>query len=207
MNTAYLVTPKGRIAGAYHKRKLIPFMEYLPLRGVAPWPQRLESAAGNFVPGTEPAPLELNDLRFAVQICWESVFASAFRAQARTGAQFAVNIGNEAWFGESTAGRQFLAANVFRAVEQRLAIARSVNTGISGFIDPYGRIVDTVRAGERELFVEGFRTHELPVIAERTLYFQYGDLFAYLNVAIALVLCTLAAMRAVCANRRIPPPS
>lgn len=195
LNAAYLVSANGNIVRAYYKEKLIPFFEYLPLKGVFPWPERLREKAGNFVPGEAYTTFALGDVRFASLICWETIFAEHFRQFVLNGADFVVNIGNEAWFGESAAPYQFLAASVFRAVENRVAVARSVNTGISGFIDPYGRIVGTVHDGDRELFVEGFSTFPVPVIRDRPLYSRYGNIFAYINVLAAVVLVSWALGR------------
>jgi len=108
-----------------------------------------------------------------------------------------VNIGNEAWFGRTALPLDLLAANVFRAVENRTAVARAVNTGISGFIDPFGRIVAVVERDGEMLFVDGFATTDLPVRGTTTFYTRFGDLFATSNVALVTVVILLAIAKSV----------
>jgi apolipoprotein N-acyltransferase len=99
------------------------------------------------------------------------------------GAQFLVSISNEAWFGESAARDQFLAMNVFRAVEYRRTVVRSVNGGESGFIDPYGRILTL--GSTSDVGSTGYVTEAVPITAVRTFYTDYGDVFALLLVALS----------------------
>jgi apolipoprotein N-acyltransferase len=193
-NTAYLISPTGKIIAAYQKMRLLPFAEYLPLQKTFPWPSRLSAGADNFVPGREYTIFSVGKRRMGAMICWESGFSEIARGLRTRGAEFVVNIGNEAWFGKTKASYHFLAQNVFRAVENRLAIARAVNTGVSGFIDPFGRILSTVRHGDQELFVEGFRAENLPLSAENTFYSRYGDLFAYFNIMLVVLLTAIVVL-------------
>ena len=144
-NSAFLISPKGRIAGRYDRIRLLPFGEYLPYKQL-PWPSGIDSPwrGGEFAPGTEYTLLRMESLKFAVTICWENIFPDLFRRLVQRASNFTVNITNEAWFGETAAPYQFLAMNVLRAVENRISIARAANTGVSGFIDPFGRILGTV---------------------------------------------------------------
>jgi apolipoprotein N-acyltransferase len=97
-----------------------------------------------------------------------------------------VNGTNEAWFGDTAEPYQHLAVNVFRAAENRVAIARVANTGISALIDPFGRITERLRGADRkELFVEGVLIGDIPLSSEKTFYTEYGDLFAFLQIAIS----------------------
>lgn len=179
-NGAFLLSPTG-IAGQYHKIRLFPFGEYLPYAGF-PWPSRIATQAGHFLPGQEHTTFSLNGARFAVLICWETIFPDLVRQFALRGAELVLNITNEAWFGETAAPYQFLAMNVFRAVENRIAIVRSANTGISAFIDPHGRVAGKVTDGSKDIFVEGYLTRDVPISRDRTLYTRYGDVFVYVNL-------------------------
>ena len=179
LNMAYLISPDGKVTGQYAKHRLVPFSEYVPKRDSLPWPERFTRNRGSFIPGQELSIFEVDGQRFGTTICWETVFANLVRKFALNGADFMVNIGNEAWFGDTVAPHQFFAANVFRAVENRMSMARSLNSGVSGFIDPYGRILATVRERGRETFISGHATAALPVTPERTFYTRYGDVFAY----------------------------
>ena len=201
-NSAFLISRSGEIAGRYDKMRLLPFGEYLPLKKF-PWPTRIASSwnAGEFDPGTRYQLLDLGDVKFAVTICWENIFPDLFRRFVRQGAQFAVNITNEAWFGDTAAPYQFLAMSVFRAVENRIAIARAANTGVSGFIDPFGRILGTVVDGDKDIFVTGYLAKNLPLSAERTFYTQYGDIFGLACVVISIMSVILSFRRSKSAHQ------
>lgn len=199
-NSAFLVTPQGRVAGQYNKIRLLPFGEYLPHKELLPWPSRLVKAA-SFVPGQEYTVFNANGIAFGVPICWETIFPDHIRRLVLNGALVMVNITNEAWFGDTPAPYQFMAMNVFRAVENRIPIARAANTGISGFIDAYGRIIGKVTNEKKDTFVSGFLTKDLPLVRARTFYTLYGDVFA----GAALIFCAalLAASFVKAARRRV----
>ena len=105
----------------------------------------------------------------------------------KKGAAFMVNITNEGWFGE-TALHQKVAASVFRAVENRVFVVRATNTGISCFIDPYGRITGRVQKDGKDTLVEGYLTRPVYLSEERTFYTEHGDLFAYLCLLVSVVM-------------------
>jgi len=137
----------------------MPFGEYLPHEDVIPWSWIKAGAIGNYLPGTEYTVFQLPEGRLSVTICWENLFSNLVRQFVKRGAQFIVNITNEAWFGETAAPYQFLSMSVFRAVENRVYVVRCANTGISCFIDPCGRVVDRVKdENGRDIFVRGIVT-------------------------------------------------
>lgn len=191
-NSAFLISPEGGIKGIYNKMYLLPFAEYLPYKDLPLWPSRFVSNASDYIPGDKYAIMDLNSAKFGVLICWENIFPELFRQFVNKGATFMVNITNEAWFGETAAPYQFVSMSVFRAVENRIAIARSANTGISCFIDPYGRIIGKVEKGQRDVFVDGYLTKAIPISRDKTFYTMYGDVFVYMNIAGALVLFALS---------------
>ena len=201
-NSAFLVSPNGYIAGRYDKIHLLPFGEYLPWKSF-PWPARIASAwaAGEFSPGTTYTLFSLDNHRFGVSICWESIFPDHFRRFVKQGATFMVNITNEAWFGKTAAPYQFMAMTVFRAVENRVAIARAANTGISGFIDPFGRILGVVTKADQDIFVEGFLAMDIPISEDRTFYTEYGDLFAYACIGFLILMIGIAFAHRLHNNR------
>ena len=105
---------------------------------------------------------------------------------------------NEAWFGETAAPYQFLVMSVLRAAENRVAIARAANTGVSAFIDPFGRITQRLRGADlRELFVEGALVGDLTVSRARTFYTQYGDLFAFSQIGLCALTVVYALLKAL----------
>jgi len=194
-NSAFLVSPMGRIAGQYNKIHLLPFAEYFPYGDSFPWPSRLVSRTSNFIPGNEYTVFNVNGAKFGVTICWENIFPDLFRKFVMNGAHFMVNIANEAWFGETAAPYQFLSMSVFRAVENGISIVRSANTGISGFIDPYGRIMGTVKVGDKDIFVQGYLTKAIPLLQRKTFYTIYGDIFAKTSLVTALLMIGLSFLK------------
>jgi apolipoprotein N-acyltransferase len=192
LNAAYLVGADGRVHGAYRKQRLLPFAEDLPWREWFPWPEGIRRHAGSYVPGKGGEPLVIDapggPVRFGVLICWENIFPGLFRRSAAAGVDFMVNITNEGWFGDSAVPYQFLSMSVFRAVEHRIPIVRSANTGISGFIGPEGAVRARVRQGPRDVLVRGDLTWEVPLAPGRTFYTLHGDVFAYGCMGLAGVL-------------------
>ncbi len=193
-NALVLFSPRGSLAGVYRKMVLVPFGEYVPLRGVVAWPRALVRAMGDLLPGTEPTAFVAGPVSFRAVICWEIIFPDFVRDVVRGGAGFLVLATNEAWFGDTAAPYQLLAMTAVRAVENRIAIARVANTGVSALIDPFGRIAHRLRGADgRELFVDGVLVGQVPLGAASTVYTRYGDVFAYLQVAAALAMVLVAA--------------
>ena len=112
-----------------------------------------------------------------------------------------VNITNEAWFGESAAPYLFLAYNVFRAVENRVTLVRAANTGVSCFIDPFGRVIGRVSEKGRDIFIDGYLAREIPLRTETTFYTGFGDVFSGLNLGLSLFLL-LFSLRVYYLNRK-----
>jgi apolipoprotein N-acyltransferase len=197
LNSAFLIAPLRGIVRSYSKMHLLPFGEYLPYQDVLPWPARFTSIPdiANFLPGEDYTLFDLEGHRFGVLICWESLFPELARQFVNQGAEFLINMTNEAWFAETAAPYQFLMMNVFRAVENRVSVVRSANTGISGFIDPYGRILGKVEKDTKDIFVAGHLTKEIGLLHRSTLYTQYGDLWAYLNVSGTVFLLGAAFLK------------
>jgi apolipoprotein N-acyltransferase len=100
----------------------------------------------------------------------------------KNNAALLVNITNDAWFGRSSAPYQHFSMAIFRAVENRRSIIRSANTGISGFIDPLGRVVAST-----QLFTDAIMTRSVPILDEKTFYSRFGDLFAMACLVLTLI--------------------
>jgi apolipoprotein N-acyltransferase len=188
-NTALFFSPTGRVLGQYLKIQLIPFAEYVPYQEMIPWPEFIvpEGKKISEVPGREHTLFDLDGTKFGCVICSECTFPDLFRRFVKKGAAFMVNITNEGWFGE-TALHQKVAASVFRAVENRVFLVRATNTGISCFIDPYGRITGRVQKDGRYTLVEGCLTRPVYLSEERTFYTRHGDIFAYLCLLVSAIL-------------------
>lgn len=194
-NSAYLVTPDGRPAGRYDKVHLVPFGEYVPLQKWLPFIRKLVVQAGDFKTGEKGETLAvegagLGDLGLGVLICYEIIFPDLSRAAAANGAGLLVNVTNDAWYGRSSAPYQHFSMAVFRAVENKRALIRAANTGVSGFIDPVGRI-----EGSTPLFVDAAVGHAVPVLTRKTLYTRTGDWFAAVCLGITVMLSCIATFR------------
>jgi apolipoprotein N-acyltransferase len=190
LNSAFLISPdtKTVMNQRYDKIRLLPFGEYLPLKGSIPWSYIHVPDISEYMSGKEFTIFSLSSSRFGVTICWEDIFPDLFRQFVKKGAQFMVNITNEAWFGKTAAPYQFLSMAVFRAVENRVFLVRCANTGVTCIIDPYGRIVQKVLdAKGQDIFVRGVLSGWVTPLENKTFYTRYGDLLVYLSLAISVV--------------------
>jgi apolipoprotein N-acyltransferase len=188
-NTAFLIGPEGRMLGRYDKRHLVPFGEYVPLRQLLFFVNPLAGGTiGTFAPGDEATVFSTPSGRFGVVICYEAIFPDEVRDFFRGGADFLVNITNDAWFGRSEALAQHLAMAAFRAVENRAYLIRAGNTGISAIVAPDGRIVQA-----SGLFTPAVLSGAIIPRTGESFYTRYGDLFAWgtMGVALAVILAAL----------------
>ena len=181
-NRVYLLSPKGVISGYYDKMHLVPFGEYVPLKRFLPFINRLVHAAGDFTPGKQKDPLQYRNIAAGTLICFEGIFPELSRSQVNNGANILINVTNDAWYGMTSAPHQHLCMAIFRAVENKRWLIRSANTGISAFVDPYGRV-----AKKGSLFDEEVLTQEIQTIPSLTIYNQYGDFFVFIILAICLI--------------------
>jgi apolipoprotein N-acyltransferase len=194
-NSMYLFSPAGEIAGQYRKIILVPFGEYEPLQGLVRWPKTIAAAMGTHLPGDRHTVFTVASVPFSAVICWEIVFPDLVRRFVRNGARFMVNASNEAWFAGSAMPDQMLVMSVFRAVENRTAVARSANFGISAIIDPYGRITQRFAGWDPEgAPVEGILAGEIPVAEPGTPYTRHGDVFALACVTASLLMLAVACL-------------
>ena len=197
-NAAYLLSLEANSVKnqRYDKIHLLPFGEYLPAAGSIPWRHIGVVPVSGYRPGTEFTVFSLGDYRLSSPICWENIFPYITRNFVKNGAQFVINITNAAYFGRTAAPYQVLSMNVFRAIENRRYIARAANIGISCIIDPYGRVVDRVKDDNGEdIFVRGYLTGEIVPLDVLTFYTKYGDVFAWLCVAISVVFLLVALVK------------
>ena len=203
-NSAVLFGEDGMYIGQYNKVHLVPFGEYVPFKRVLSFVERFApSPIGDFSSGKDFTVLSfvmarrfdgggtrwklMKKVRFSCLICFEDIFPELARRFVRSGANFLVNITNDAWFKRSSAPYQHAESSVFRAVENRVSVVRAANTGYSCFIDQKGEITASVGAGGRHIFVDGFKVHDIILSRAKTLYNKYGDVFAYACICIALV--------------------
>ncbi len=172
-NTAFFLSRDGKLRAKYDKIQLVPFGEYVPFEKILFFVEKITSAVGKVQSGSTYTVMELQGIPFSVVICFEVIFPNLVRKFVDREARFLITITNDAWFMKTAASYQHFAMAAFRAIENRIAVARSANTGISGFIDPCGRILD-----QSEIFVEDALVREIPLRTQKTYYTQYGDVFA-----------------------------
>jgi apolipoprotein N-acyltransferase len=188
-NSEFLISPSGRVAAEYNKMRLLPFNEYVPLQGIITWPEWISTPKESFLAGEELTLFEVSGVRFGTPICWENNLPDLIRRFVAEGANFVVSVTNEAFMGRTAGPYQTLAITVFRAVENRVAIARAASTGVSAFVSPDGAIVDRVRdSNGDDLFVSGILVRDVPISRNKTFYTVYGDLFAYAVICVAALI-------------------
>ncbi len=190
-NSAYMVAPDGHIAGRYDKVHLVPFGEYVPLKRLLFFAGKMVAQVGDFSKGEKGRTLAWRESGppIGVQICFEIVFPGLSRALVKNGAGLLANLTNDAWFEKSGAAYQHFAMTVFRAVENRRVLVRAANTGISGFIDPAGRVLQ-----HTALFEDAVVHAKLPVLTGISLYTRMGDV---LPLACLLLVIGLVGRRAI----------
>jgi apolipoprotein N-acyltransferase len=148
-NSAFLFIPGLVDIQEYAKIHLVPFSEHTPFSDIFPFLMEVNFGQSDFSPGTEYTLFEIPKGKFAVLICFESIFPELVRKFVKQDADFLVNITNDAWFGKTSSPYQHARIAIFRAIENRIGIARCANTGISMFVDPFGRITDKTEIFKR----------------------------------------------------------
>ncbi len=188
-NSAFLLTGRGIIV-KYDKIHLVPFGEYVPLSRIIGFVRHWAEFISEFQAGEMPRVFSELDPPFGVVICYEGVFPDLFRRFVAGGAEYMVNITNDAWFGTTSGPWQHLGVLPFRAVENRVAIARAANTGVSTMVEPSGRIGPALGLMQR-----GVLSLTLPLRSRTTLYTRFGDLFAYTCMAVSALGLALQGLR------------
>ncbi|UPU36840.1 apolipoprotein N-acyltransferase [Geomonas paludis] len=191
-NSALLADPSGRIMGSYDKTVLVPFGEYIPFGDIFPQLYTWSPYSAKFFSGRSVEPLKLGDHLLSVSICYEDIFPTHIRKLMRDGRtgrrpEVMVNITNDSWYGKSVEPMEHLALASFRSIENRRALVRGTNTGISAFVDPAGRIVSRTGIWTREVLVG-----RVPLWEGGTVYGAAGDWIGWLCAAISV--CGFAAV-------------
>jgi len=186
-NAAGLIGPDGHWRAEYKKMHLVPFSEALPLENRFSFLKRIDLGQAHFSAGEDFTLFEAGGKRFGVLICFESIFPALARTFVSRGADFLVNITNDGWFGRTSASGQHASMAVFRAVENRVPIARCANTGVSMLIDPWGRVLE-----RRGLFVRSTICAGLPFEHPGTFYTRHGRWVELVPAVLAGVILLLS---------------
>jgi len=178
-NSAFLLSSAGSVDGRYDKMHLLPFAEYFPLRTIQFLRRRFEGVR-YYTAADRPALLHTRFGDVATLICFEAIFPEVVHRETAAGATLIVNLSSDGWFGPTAGPDQHLMMVALRAVENRLWVIRATTTGVSAIIDPFGRI--TTRSAP---FTAATLDGVVVPMHVTTPYERYGDVFAWLCVAIA----------------------
>jgi apolipoprotein N-acyltransferase len=181
-NAALAIDPEGRIA-IHHKAKMVIGAEMMPtwwwVRGLEKMVKNLAFYTGHYGYGTVRTVFENDGIYGGAAICWESVYGEYCAEFVRNGAEVLFIITNDGWWGDTPGYRQHFDFARLRAIETRRAIARSANTGRSGFITPRGDVRGTLEWEER-----GTITDEVSLSRRQTLYVRFGDWVCRLSLLV-----------------------
>jgi apolipoprotein N-acyltransferase len=207
-NSAVLFEPGHGSVQSYHKLHLVPFGEYIPLIETCPWLTILTPFHGpdavvpslNF--GEHPTVLRLGPYRIATAICFEDTVPHVVRRFFHNPPDghppdILLNLSNDGWFKDSWEQETHLAVSVFRAVENRVPLARAANTGVSAIVDGNGRVIERLRSLQ-----EGIVAGVLPLDDRGSLYARWGDWFGLGCLAITIGMVPLGVARARIDRRR-----
>jgi apolipoprotein N-acyltransferase len=183
-NSVYVIDPDGSIRGIYDKMHLVPFGEYLPFGSLLEkfGLQNLTKEVGGFLAGNSRHVMDVPGApKMLPLICYEAIFpGNAVPKGERPG--WLVNVTNDGWFGISTGPYQHFQQARALAIAEGLPLVRAANTGISGVVDPVGRVVNSLPLG-----VEGVLDSSLPKAIAPTLFSAWGNYPSLLMLAFGLV--------------------
>jgi len=176
-NSLVAFSPAGELVDRFDKKHLVPFGEYLPFRFI--FYPLLKNSGNYFEEDFDSNPrvklLKIKDYTVGAAICFESTFPYIIRERIRSGGDFILVSTNDAWFGDSSAATQHFYAGVFRAVENGCYLVQVANTGISGIIDPCGRVLERTGVGEKGSIIANIGEK-----GKGTFYLKYGNLLVSL---------------------------
>lgn len=180
-NSIEAIDGAGAIRAVYDKAHLVPFGEYMPFRNLLPLGDFIPGAI-DMTPGPGPRTLTLPGLpAFSATICYEAIFPGRMTDPAARPA-WMLNVTNDAWYGRSSGPYQHFAIARTRTIEEGLPLVRVANNGISGVVDPAGRVVARTR-----LDGIGYADIALPEAAAPTLYSKAGEWIFLAMLLLALV--------------------
>jgi apolipoprotein N-acyltransferase len=189
-NSSYLIGKNGDVNGIYNKAHLVPFGEYTPLVRYLPFLQKITAQGAGFGSGDSHDPIITSMGKVGILICYEGVFSYITNATVAKGAQFLVNLTNDAWYERTSAAFQHLAFYVFRAIETDRYVLRAANTGVSAIIDPRGRITARTPIFEEQVLKGNFSLRD-----SLTFYVRHRDYFILILFLFLLTIITAQLLR------------
>lgn len=200
-NVAVLLADQGKDYQVYRKIHLVPFGEFIPFRHSFPLFAWIigDQVPGDFKAGREFTLLTTRNpsVKIAPLICFEDTDGNLTRRFVLEGAQVLINLTNDGWFLKSQAAEQQLANAVFRAVENRRPLLRTANTGVTCFVDRFGRIAQSLRANDGRPFLAGvlFGKIDIPINPVITFYSKHGEIFSMICTAIFCIYVVVQLRR------------
>ena len=197
-NAALLVSDGGEHVQVYRKIHLVAFGEYVPGRHTVPLLAQIvgDQVPADFKAGKEPTVFTLtnSEIHVAPLVCFEDTIGELARQfvlpnETSPGANLLVDVTNDGWFKTSAGSHQHLANAIFRCVETRRPMIRAANTGVTCFVNQFGRVTQMLRDETGSTFTEGVLAGEIKVPTEQelTFYVRHGELFAKGCAAITLI--------------------
>jgi apolipoprotein N-acyltransferase len=192
-NAAFMLRPDGTTAAVYRKIHLVPWGEYVPLKDWLTFVGPLVKAIGRgFDAGDTATLLPVGSHRVSAAICYEIIYPELVRQFVAEGSELLTTITNDSWFGRTSAPYQHFEQASMRAIEEGRYLVRAANTGVSGIVDPYGRVLERTAIYQPAIVVGDVR-----LLTSATLYSRAGDVFAYASAVATLALVILSVRRRV----------
>ncbi len=206
-NAAVLVPGGAGKPQVYRKLHLVPFGEYVPGRHTVPYIAQIvgDQVPADFARGREVVVFRLtNQTLVAPLICFEDTLGELTRQFVLRGADLLANVTNDGWFLESAGAQQHVDNAIFRCIETRRPLVRAANTGVTCFVNEFGRITQTLRDRKGSIFTKGVLTGvvKIPTSHRMTFYSRHGELFAKLCGCVALLFLLVRIPQLV--RRRSP---
>ena len=189
-NAAFLIAPDGSTGAVYRKMQLVPFGEFIPLQHWISFLSPLVGGLATFAAGESVTMLPVAGHRVSTAICYEVIFPRLAREAVDRGSELLTTITNDAWYGTTSAPYQHFALASMRAIEQGRYLVRAANTGISGAVDPYGRVVE-----KSAIFEQASLVVDVRFLQGRTIYSRIGDVAAYASLAVIVLALVMFRRR------------
>ena len=180
-NGIKLLDPDGTVRLRYRKIYLVPFGEFVPLQSLLFFAEPIVQSASNFTAGTDVVVAAVEGENIGAFVCYEAIYPDLVRRFVKAGAGLLINVTNDAWFGRSAAPYQHLNQAVLGAIQTRRYLVRAANTGVSAFVDPYGRVL-----ARGDLFTPALLVHKVSFRQDETFFVRYGYFLSHSMAVVTL---------------------
>ncbi len=194
-NAAVLFSPQGERVQTYHKIHLVPFTEYFPYKKQLPWVYQMLQNFDVYLwePGTQYTVFHTPKISFSTPICFEDSFPNHVRRFVLHGAQVIINLSNDYWSLSRVEGKQHYINSLFRAVENRRPLLRATASGLTAYVTPVGRLVESA-----PFYKEAYLTADVAIQKERlSPYTRWGDWFPQAMLIISALFAAAGLVRLI----------